>query len=140
MNIEKYFDRTKIKGEYQQAVAAETAKALTLFCEQELGYDMHDTAISMPHDFQAIHERLSELIKIKVSDEARAAFGENYPLRKKLEYRFGSLFIRQPESMNEIVEEGSLLHHCVGGYAERNSTYFSSGQRTSRTFRITQWS
>lgn len=88
---------------------------------RELGYDMHDTAISMPHGFQAIHERLSELIKIKVSDEARAAFKENYPLRKKLEYRFGSLFIRQPESMNEIVEEGSLLHHCVGGYAERHA-------------------
>ena len=64
---------------------------------------------------------MSELIKIKVSDEARAAFRENYPLRKKLEYRFGSLFIRQPESMNEIVEEGSLLHHCVGGYAKRHA-------------------
>lgn len=35
MNIEKYFDRTKIKGKYQQAVATATAKALTLFCEQE---------------------------------------------------------------------------------------------------------
>ena len=23
--------------------------------------------------------------------------------------------------MNEIVEEGSLLHHCVGGYAERHA-------------------
>lgn len=87
----------------------------------KLNYDLHDTAISMPHGFQAIHERLSELIKIKVSDEARAAFRENYPLRKKLEYRFGSLFIRQPESMNEIVEEGSLLHHCVGGYAKRHA-------------------
>lgn len=35
MDIEKYFDRTKIKGKYQQAVAAATAKALALFCEQE---------------------------------------------------------------------------------------------------------
>lgn len=39
MNIEKYFDRTKIKGKYQQAVAAATAKALTLFCEQETEFE-----------------------------------------------------------------------------------------------------
>lgn len=88
---------------------------------RELNYDMHDTAISMPHDFQVMHERLSELIKIKANDEARAAFKENYPLRKKLEYSFGNLFIRQPKSMEEIAKEGSLLHHCVGGYAERHA-------------------
>lgn len=39
MDIEKYFDRTKIKGMYQQAVAAATAKALTLFCEQEAEFE-----------------------------------------------------------------------------------------------------
>ena len=39
MDIEKYFDRTKIKGKYQQAVAVETAKALTLFCEQEAEFE-----------------------------------------------------------------------------------------------------
>lgn len=88
---------------------------------RELNYDMHDTAISMPHNFQAMHERLSELIGIKVNDDNIAAFKANYSDRKKLEYSFGNLFIRQPESMEEIAKEGSLLHHCVGGYAERHA-------------------
>lgn len=35
MDKEKYFDVKNIKGRYQQAVAADTAKALTLFCSQE---------------------------------------------------------------------------------------------------------
>lgn len=35
MDKEKYFDVANIKGRYQQAVAADTAKALTLFCSQE---------------------------------------------------------------------------------------------------------
>lgn len=35
MDKEKYFDVRNIKGKYQQAVAADTAKALMLFCEQE---------------------------------------------------------------------------------------------------------
>ena len=86
-----------------------------------LNYDMHDTAISMPHDFQVMHERLSELTKIKINNKARAAFKENYPLREKLEYRLGCLFIRQPKSMKEIADEGALLQHCVGGYAERHA-------------------
>ena len=34
-----------------------------------LNYDMHDTAISMPHDFQMMHERLSELTKIKITNQ-----------------------------------------------------------------------
>lgn len=88
---------------------------------RELNYDMHDTAISMPHNFQAMHERLSELTEIKANDDNIAAFKANYPDRKKLEYSFGNLFIRQPESMEEIAKEGSLLHHCVGGYAERHA-------------------
>lgn len=35
MNTKEYFFSGKIKGKYQQAIAPETAKALTLFCEQE---------------------------------------------------------------------------------------------------------
>ena len=35
MDFEKYFDVKNIKGNYQIAIAPETAKALTEFCQQE---------------------------------------------------------------------------------------------------------
>ncbi len=88
---------------------------------RELGYDMHDTAISMPHNFQAMHERLSDLINFRATEKSRIAFAEHYNGRKILEYSSGTLFIRQPESYDEIIAEGKILHHCVGGYAERHS-------------------
>ena len=88
---------------------------------RELGYDMHDTAISMPHNFQAMHERLSDLINFRATEKSRISFAEHYNGRKILEYSSGNLFIRQPESYDEIVAEGKILHHCVGGYAERHS-------------------
>ena len=88
---------------------------------QELKYDMRDTAISMPHDFRRMHERLSELVEIKINDDNKASFKTNYPERKRLEFRFGNLIIRQPDSMEEIADEGKILHHCVGGYAERHA-------------------
>lgn len=39
MDREKYFDTAGIKGRYQQAIAGETAKALTLFCGQEQEFE-----------------------------------------------------------------------------------------------------
>lgn len=87
----------------------------------QLRYDLHDTAISMPHDFMAMHTRLSEMIKYNESQEARRKLKENMEYRKKLEFAHGGLFIRQPKNMTEIVYEGKRLHHCVGGYAQRHA-------------------
>lgn len=87
----------------------------------QLKYNLHDTAISMPHDFMAMHTRLSEMIKHNESQEARRKFKENTAYRRQLEFASGGLFIRQPNSMKEIVNEGKALHHCVGGYAQRHA-------------------
>ena len=86
-----------------------------------LHYDTHDTAVCMPHDFEAMHTRCSELIRYKTSEEIKAAFTENYPARKRLEYRNDSFLIRQPEYPDEITAEGAALSHCVGGYTKRHA-------------------
>lgn len=88
---------------------------------RKLNYNMHDTAISMPHDFQKMHERLSSIINFQSTQKARIRFEENYRGRKCLEFSNGNFFVRQPESYDEIVAEGRALHHCVGGYAERHA-------------------
>ena len=88
---------------------------------RKLGYNLSDTAISLPHDFHAMHTRLSELIKIKVDEETRCAFAEHYANRRLLEYAERDLLLRQPESIEEIAHEGKVLSHCVGGYAERHA-------------------
>lgn len=86
-----------------------------------LRYDMKDTAVSLPHDFHAMHTRLSQLIKIKVSEDTRRAFAENMQKRERLVYAEQELFVRQPTSIEEIAHEGKVLAHCVGGYAERHA-------------------
>lgn len=88
---------------------------------RDLEYNTSDTAICMPHDFNAMHERLSEIIKYRHSEETLRLFKENYSPRKELEFANGKYIIRQPESMDEIIDEGAKLHHCVGGYAERHA-------------------
>ena len=88
---------------------------------RQLRYDLSDTAISLPHDFHVMHSRLSGIIKYRADEALRETFRENYAKRGWMEYQSDGLFIRQPESMAEIVDEGSILCHCVGGYAERHA-------------------
>lgn len=87
----------------------------------QLKYNLRDTAISMPHDFMAMHTRLSEMIKYNETQAARRQFKENMEYRRQLDFTFGKLLIRQPKSMTEIVNEGKRLNHCVGGYANRHA-------------------
>lgn len=89
-------------------------------CNQ-LEYDMHDTAISMPHDFYTVHERLSATIEQKSNEITQRHFKENYEGRKAFEFESGDLFLRQPNSLDEIIAEGKALCHCVGGYCERHA-------------------
>ncbi len=86
-----------------------------------LQYDLHDTAICMPHDFVAMHTRLSQIIKYKQSEEERKQFENNYLIRKMLEFSSGDYIIRQPKNIGEIIAEGAALSHCVGGYASRHA-------------------
>ena len=87
----------------------------------ELQYDMHDTAISMPHSFDRMHDRLSQIIKQKHDEKDNQKLAELYEDRKKLEFTCGEYIIIQPKSIEEIVAEGRVLSHCVGGYADRHA-------------------
>ena len=98
---------------------------------RKLGYDLHDTAISMPHDFNAMHERNSEALR---------TLEEERELRRKQRYDSGYLrdfyddyvktfaysdddySIIVPTGAEDIVKEGAAQRNCVAGYAERHLT------------------
>lgn len=86
-----------------------------------LGYNLRDTAISLPRDFHAIHNRLSNLIKVKHDEMVLQAFEKNQAERLIYEFSFDGLIVRLPKSLEEIAMEGKVLEHCVGGYAERHA-------------------
>ncbi|MDE5885788.1 MAG: PcfJ domain-containing protein [Oscillospiraceae bacterium] len=88
---------------------------------QKLKYDLHDTAINMPHHFWEMHTRLTKIIKYKADETHRRQFAEHMLERRKLEFRSGNLVICQPDSMDKIIAEGKSLCHCVAGYAERHA-------------------
>ena len=89
-------------------------------CKQ-LRYNTKDTAICFPHNFEEMHERLSATIEYQHDKAVRAEFAKHIEERKQLEFSGNDLMIVQPKQMADIAYEGKVLHHCVGGYAERHA-------------------
>ena len=87
----------------------------------KLNYDLHDTAISMPHDFSAMHERLSAIIQYQHNERVKQEFMAHMADRSVLEFALEDLMIIQPKRIEDIAAEGAALNHCVGGYAERHA-------------------
>lgn len=89
---------------------------------KRLKYNTKDTAICFPHNFEAMHERLSATIKYQHDKAIIAEFAKHIEERKQLEFSDGNLMIIQPKQLSDIAYEGKALSHCVGGYAERHAT------------------
>ena len=86
-----------------------------------LEYDIADESISKPSDFQKMHERLSQLIKVKRNEIMTKQFEKLAEMRRELEYLDDRYIVIQPKTVDEIIDEGKALKHCVGGYAQRHA-------------------
>ncbi len=88
-----------------------------------LGYDMTNTVCLFPKDLATAHAKMVEESNKKEADIRIASVCEKYPLIKKHYRRYrkqfyfadGEFLIRPARDAGEIVMEGRLLHHCVGG-------------------------
>lgn len=89
----------------------------------KLEYDMTDTLITKPKNLNEAHERLTKIIKIKADELAQKELEERNKKLAEMEYidEKRGLRIIVPGSLQEIIDEGKRLDHCVGGYAERHA-------------------
>lgn len=92
-----------------------------------LGYDLTSREILFPPHLADAHDRASAAVEarrleedLKRAELDRACINKLKKERRRLEFEYGDYLIRQPEDAEEIIEEGKILRHCVGGYAERH--------------------
>lgn len=91
--------------------------------KESLGYDMTDSIILFPKNLKAAHdkaviekdERAAETRKAEVEKRFKEIRTRFKGADKVYHYESGALVIRPAMSASEIVDEGRLLHHCVGG-------------------------
>ncbi len=97
------------------------------FCA-EMGYDLKDETVALPKDFMRRHDEAAaaaaekqriELERRQLEKEREYAESlENRAL--KYDFAMDGLFIRVARTHGEVVAEGNVLKHCVGGYAARH--------------------
>lgn len=98
---------------------------------KNLGYDMSNTVYLFPRNLNAAHAAMVHEFNKKEADRRLMEVAVKYPLikkhyrklRKRFYYEDESFMIRPARSAEEIVMEGRILHHCVGGdtYLEKHS-------------------
>ena len=98
------------------------------WCE-ELKYDMSDRYVQMPGDFGKAHNRvLKEYQAMKNERERRKnaaitrkikAAAKKIEEKDLLEVKSRKFTIRLPQGVEDLKNEGKVLHHCVATYAER---------------------
>lgn len=97
-----------------------------------LGYDLNNTVYQQPQDLEAEHNKMVMETNKEEMDKHLKEVAERYPeirhvyrgLRNKYLYEDDKYIIRPARSAEEIVMEGRLLHHCVGGntYLAKHNT------------------
>ena len=106
------------------------ADALTQWCDyihdaEELNYDLAVHGVLYPKDLEAAHmQTINTLNAVRTEKEKHKMKGMTEKYKKRYAFAYGDYIIKVPESMTEIITEGKILSHCVGGYAER----YSKGQ------------
>lgn len=88
-----------------------------------LGYDLHNSVYQQPRDLTAAHKKMVTESSKKEADkrlaEVKTRFSDIRKQYRKLRNRYfwedENLLIRPARSAEEIVMEGRILHHCVGG-------------------------
>ena len=87
-----------------------------------IGLDFNDEVVRFPKDLRAAHDNAVEIANgMRNAEKSRAmnALYQKYTERygfEKLGYR-----VIAPKNTGEIVSEGQMMHHCVGGYADRHA-------------------
>lgn len=88
---------------------------------KELKYDLTRDDIIFPKDLEKAHEEASANISVEKDEKAFAKYQKRYEkLQKMYEYSNGNYQIVIPKGVNDIIEEGTILQHCVKGYASRH--------------------
>lgn len=118
-------------GATERAVNTLRTYADYIRMREAAGYDLSNTVFLFPRHLRTAHDAMVlETEKTKM-DKRKEEVREKFPgirksyraLRNRYLCEAEGFLIRPARSAEEIVEEGRILHHCVGGdtYLERHS-------------------
>ena len=141
MTIRKFLNRVaKYAGcDYREVCSAAAGRLQSIAGEYldyldmraKLGYDMTNTVYLYPRNLADAHSRMVAESNAREADKRKQEAEERYPdiakkyksLCKTFRYADDTYLIRPARSASEIIDEGRILHHCVGSdtYLDRHN-------------------
>lgn len=87
---------------------------------KKLGYDMNNSFVKYPADFQKAHDKAAKRMKHKTDAKMKRNFKAVYKsIAGQFDFETDGMKIVYPATPDDVVKEGHSLHHCVGGYVDR---------------------
>ena len=111
--------RTDLGRRYQNTsnVVREYADYLDL-C-RKLGVPLSNSVL-FPRDLQKAHDRAAQQFKLVMDAKKRRDFhAVMQAIRFRSDFQMDGMVVTCPQSPEDIIREGQVLHHCVGTYVDR---------------------
>ena len=89
---------------------------------RRLQMDLEDERVKWPKDLRAAHDKAVERCNAQKDAITSAAFEKRVEELKHLCWERDGLLIRPCASMQELRNEGKVLHHCVATYDQKYAT------------------
>lgn len=86
---------------------------------KKLGMDLTKESIVYPKNLYAAHQKIIKLIKYEKNKVFDKKIENRLKFLNKYLFEYNGLIIRPAKNSKELIDEGSKLNHCVGGYVER---------------------
>lgn len=84
-----------------------------------LGFDLNDESTLFPPRLHSAHQNTITQVKVKEDEELNRQIREKAKVRAKYQFESNGFMIRAAVDSKELIDEGKMLHHCVGTYANR---------------------
>lgn len=95
---------------------------------QRANFDTTNSAVVFPKDLKKAHARAIKAIKYAEDEKLKAKFTKQAKKLEPLRWEYAGLAIIPAQSEAQLIAEGKILGHCVGGYGEAhckgNSIFF----------------
>ncbi len=115
----KYMTLAKFKKYIEfKGVSENDYKDYIIECEK-LKFDMKNKSVLFPKDFKSAHNRTMNMVDFEENKAMYKKFEKIAQSLERFNFEGEELLIRVAKTPHELKREGSVLHHCVGGYAER---------------------
>lgn len=115
--VTSYLERVRLSQMFDPKAAIVQWRDYLAACNS-IGMDMHDNHVLYPRALKTEHDVVMAKQQFIADETIRSKFMNAVDAYRELEYHRDDYFIKVPDTMESMFEEGRKLKHCCGRYVD----------------------